>query len=206
MEPENELPFLNAFAQSVNELGSKHGAEYVHRREEGVLGVNPPLVVCGESACRDHAVHMGMQEQVLTPGVQDANETNLSSQSFGVSRYFEHGGRAGAEKQIIQNPGVAQTERVQLLWQGEHDVEVRNVEEFFLSCGEPALASLRLTLRAVPVPAGIMGDGLMTAFGALIDVPSQRRRAAAGDCPQHAQLLIAQPGALVQESVALLVE
>ena len=38
--------------------------------------------------------------------------------------------------------------------QGEYDVEVGDAEEFFLSCGEPALASLCLTLRAVPVPAG----------------------------------------------------
>ena len=40
--------------------------------------MNPPLVVRGETACRDHAVHMWMQEQVLTPGVRDADETNLA--------------------------------------------------------------------------------------------------------------------------------
>jgi hypothetical protein len=58
----------------------------------------------------------------------------------------------------------------------------------------------------VSVPAGVIGDGLLTALGTLIDVPSQSRRATAGDCPQHAQLLVAQPGALVHEAVALLVE
>ena len=89
--------------------------------------------------------------------------------------------------------------------QGEYDVEVWNFEEFLFTRGEPALARLCLTLRTVPVPAGI-SDGLMTALGALIDVPSQRRRAAAGDGPQHAQLLEVQPGALVHEAVALLVE
>jgi hypothetical protein len=46
----------------------------------------------------------------------------------------------------------------------------------------------------------------MTASGALIDVPSQRRRAAAGDCPQRAELLKVQPGALISEAIALLVE
>jgi hypothetical protein len=111
-----------------------------------------------------------MQEQVLSPRVQNADEANLRAQPFWIGRHFEHGVSAGAEKQIVQNPGIAQAERVQLMWQGEHDVEVRNVEEFFLSCCEPALASLCLTLRAVPVPAGIIRDGLMTALGALIDV------------------------------------
>jgi len=90
--------------------------------------------------------------------------------------------------------------------QGEYYVEVRNFEEFPFARGEPALASLCLTLRAVPVPAGIIRDGLMTALGALIDVSSQGRCAAAGDCPQHAQLLEVQPRALVHEAVALLVE
>ena len=65
--------------------------------------------------------------------------------------------------------------------QGEYDVEVRNLEEFFLSCGEPALARLCLTLRTVPVPAGVIRDGLVTALGTLIDVPSQRCGAAASD-------------------------
>jgi hypothetical protein len=46
----------------------------------------------------------------------------------------------------------------------------------------------------------------MTALGTLIDVPSQSRGAAAGDGPQHAQLLKTQPEALLYEAVALLVE
>jgi hypothetical protein len=121
-------------------------------------------------------------------------------------RNFKHGVSAGPEKQIVQNPGIAQAEGIQLVWQGEYDVEVRNVEEFFLSCCEPALASLRLTLRTVPVSARVIRDGLMTALGALIDVAAKRRRSAAGDCSQHAQLLEAQPWALVHEAVALLEE
>jgi hypothetical protein len=46
----------------------------------------------------------------------------------------------------------------------------------------------------------------MTALGALIDVPSQGRRAAASDGPQHGQLLDVQPRALIHETVTLLVE
>jgi len=43
-------------------------------------------------------------------------------------RNFKHGVSAGPEKQIVQNPGIAQAEGIQLVWQGEYDVEVRNVE------------------------------------------------------------------------------
>jgi len=44
--------------------------------------------------------------------VQNAEEANLRTQAFRVCRNFEHGGSAGAEEQIIQGPGVAQTQRV----------------------------------------------------------------------------------------------
>ena len=90
--------------------------------------------------------------------------------------------------------------------QSEYDVEVRDAEEFFLSCGEPALASLCLALWAVPVPAGVIRDGLMIALRTLIDVAAQRGGAAASDCPQHTQLLVVQPGILFNEAITLLAE
>ena len=69
-----------------------------------------------------------MQEQVLPPRVQDTDEPNLRAQSFGIRRHLQHGGGAGAEEQIVQNPGVTQAERIQLMGQGEYDVEVGDVE------------------------------------------------------------------------------
>ena len=90
--------------------------------------------------------------------------------------------------------------------QGEYHVEVGDAEEFFLSCGEPALTSLCLALGTVPVPAGVIRDGLMTALQTLIDVAAQRGGAAASDRPQHTQLLLIQPGVLIDESVTLLAE
>ena len=90
--------------------------------------------------------------------------------------------------------------------QGEYDVEVGEAEEFFLSGAEPALASLCLALWAVPVPAGVIREGLMTALRTLIDMAAQRGRSAASDRPQHTQLLITQPGVLFDEAVTLLAE
>jgi hypothetical protein len=138
--------------------------------------------------------------------VQNADKANLRAQAFGVGRNFEHGGGAGSEEQIVKNPSVAQTQRVQLLRQSKYDMEIGNLEQFLLSRGEPALTSLCLALRAVPISTGVIGDGLMTAVGTLIDVPSQSRCAAAGDSPQYAQLLKVKPGTLIHEAVALLVE
>ena len=90
--------------------------------------------------------------------------------------------------------------------QGEYDVEVGDAEEFCFSCGEPALASLCLALGTVPVPAGVIRDGLMTALRTSIDVAAQRGRSAASDRPQHTQLLVIQPGILFDKTITLLAE
>ena len=46
----------------------------------------------------------------------------------------------------------------------------------------------------------------MTALRTLIDVAAQRGGAAAADRPQHTQLLVIQPGILIDEAVTLLAE
>ena len=46
---------------------------------------------------------------------------------------------------------------------GEDDMKVAGGQQFPLACGKPAFARLALTLGAVPVSAGIIGEGLMAA-------------------------------------------
>ena len=74
--------------------------------------MNPVRGAWFETAGWDDAVEMRMQKQVLPPGVQNAEEANLGAEVFGVGRNFEHGLSAGAEEQIVQQPGIAQTERI----------------------------------------------------------------------------------------------
>ena len=115
-----------------------------------------------------------MQKQVLPPRVQDTDEPDLRAQSFGICRDLQHGGGAGMEEQVVHDPGVTLAKSIQLMRQGEDDVEVGNREKFFFPCGKPALASLRLALWAVSVSAGIIRDGLMTALRTSIDVTAER--------------------------------
>jgi hypothetical protein len=84
--------------------------------------------------------------------VQNADETNLCTQLFWVGRNFEHGGSAGAEEQVIEKPGVAQTPGIQLVRQSEYNMKVWDVEKFLLARGEPAL-------ELVPDISGSAGSG-----------------------------------------------
>ena len=93
----DELSLLVRHAQSIHELGAEHGTERVDGQEEVVFRVNPVFMVRGESTCWNQAVYVGMKEQVLSPGVQDADESNLRAESFWVGRDFEHSRGTGSE-------------------------------------------------------------------------------------------------------------
>ena len=75
----------------------RSGTEYVHGEEEGIFRVNPTFIVGGEAACGNQAVYVRMQEQVLPPGVQDADEPDLRAESLRVGRDFEHGRGTGSK-------------------------------------------------------------------------------------------------------------
>ena len=55
------------------------------------------------------------------------------------------------------------------------------VEQFGLPILEPLRAGERLALRAVPIAAAVVGDALVAAGVALLDVAAERGRAAALD-------------------------
>ena len=64
---------------------------------------------------------------------------------------------------------------------GEHDVEVRHVEQFRLAVLQPLGSCETLALRAVPVAARVVGDALMAAVAAPLDVTAERGGAATLD-------------------------
>ena len=72
--------------------------------------------------------------------------------------------------------------------QREHHVIVRHRQQVGLALGEPLLRRGALALRAVPVAAGVVGDGRMGAVLAARDMAAERRRAAALDRRHHLQL------------------
>src|SRR5450432_4254664 len=100
---------------------------------------------------------MWMQSQVLSPGVQNAQEADLGSKILGVGRNFKHGLSAGTEEQIVEQPWITLTERIQQVGQSEDDMEVGHAEQVLLAPCEPALARLSLTLGTVPVTTGVIG-------------------------------------------------
>src|SRR5215471_11147462 len=104
---------------------------------------------------------MGMQQQVLSPGVQNADHSNLGAQVPGISGYLEQGLSAGGEQQVVKQTWVVHGQDIQLVRHGKNDMEVVGGQKFSLSRRQPALACLCLALGATAISAGVVGDVLM---------------------------------------------
>jgi len=119
--------------------------------------------------------------QVLSPGVQDAEQSDIGAQVLRVASHFQQRCGTDAEEQIVQQPLVLQHERGEFMWQREYDVEVGHGQELGGSRGQPLGASVALALGAVPVATRVIRDGLIPAAKTLIAMASQGRSAATDD-------------------------
>ena len=110
-------------------------------------------MIQGEPAGWDDTVNMRMMQQVLSPGVQHTQESDLCSKVLRIACDFEKRLGAGVEKQSIQGRWVAKRERREFLGQRENDVEVADRQKLPLTRGQPFIARASLALRAMPVAA-----------------------------------------------------
>src|ERR1039457_2930385 len=157
-----------------------------------------------ESARGNGAVNVGMQEQVLSPGMQDADHADLSAQVFAIDGDLEQSLSAGGEQQVVEQTRVLQGQHVEFVGHREHDMEVAGGEKFSLAGRHPALARLRLALGAVPVSARVVRDSLMTATRAGIAMTAQSSGATTQNGTKGFELLKAKAGSIpIQKALAL---
>jgi hypothetical protein len=126
--------------------------------------------------------------QRLTPGVENAQEADLSSQMLWIGCYFQQSGGASFEQKSKQSPFVLPDERSQPVRHAEDEIEIVGREKFLLPRLKPFIPRVGLTLRAMAVAAGVVGDGLKTAAVALIAVTAQSGCPAARNGVQHLDL------------------
>src|SRR5258708_33833554 len=137
---------------------------------------------------------MGMESKLLTPGMQHGEEADFRSEVSRIASDFEKSFRTGAEQQIVDDFLVLQNQWSELRRKREDHMDVARREKFSLPCGDPAFAGRGLTLRAVPVSAGVVRDGgTMPAAGALFEMTAEGGGGAARKGQQHFDVLSAEP-------------
>jgi hypothetical protein len=140
---------------------------------------------------------MRMMLKILTPGMQDGEESDLGAQVLGVRADRSQGLGRRLEEGIVDQGFVLQGERCDFLRQGEDHVEIRAVQELGLSMLDPLRPGERLALRAMPVSARVVGDSLMIAGAALLPMAAKCSGPAGLNRSQHALLRARQGGAVI---------
>ena len=123
-----------------------------------------------------------MELQTLIPAMEHAEEAYLGSEMPGITSDFKQGLGAGVEEQVVDEPFVLQCERGQFAWQSKDRVDIASGQQFPFTRLEPVSARVALASWAMPVSARVVGDpGRLSAAGAAVAMPAQRRGSAAHD-------------------------
>ena len=83
-------------------------------KEESLPARHPPAVY-RQSSSRHDAVQMGMQSQLLAPGMQHRQNPDPGSQVLGIGGDLQQGRRGAAKQQVIEPLRVRLGERVELV-------------------------------------------------------------------------------------------
>ncbi len=127
---------------------------------------------------------MGMEPELLIPGMQHGEEADFRAKVFRIASDFEKCFRTGVEQQIVDDFLVLQSQWSKLRRKCEDHMDVARREKFSLTCGDPAFPGRGLTLRAVSIAAAVIGDGgTMPAASALIQMTAE----CSGTTPRNGQ-------------------
>ena len=88
---------------------------------------------------------------------------------------------AVSEQEVVDGGFVLVRDGANRSRQGEYDVIIGNRQQLRLAFGQPLSCRRALTLRAVAVAAGIVGDAFVRAVLAALDMSAERRSPAGLD-------------------------
>ena len=87
-------------------------------------------VIGGQPTRWDCAVNVRVQEQVLPPGMQNADQADFRAGVFGVGCHLQQGLCAGVEQQIVKQALVIQRQHVEFVGDREDDMEIAGSQQF----------------------------------------------------------------------------
>ena len=83
------LTAVKAF-EAGDELAAEDSAENLAgQKKAGIARMHPTVVIARDATRRNDAVNMRMGEQVLAPGVENAEDANLCDQVPGIGGDFQ---------------------------------------------------------------------------------------------------------------------
>ena len=134
---ELQLAGIKGFLQILQKQATKKASQHSNRQEESGTARDPSISIGRESATGDHAMEVGMMEQVLAPAVKYGEESDLGAEMFGIGGDGAQGLRRGSEENAVDYFLVLVSDGGNRFRHGEDDVEVLSVEDLRLAVLEP---------------------------------------------------------------------
>ena len=131
---------------------------------------------------------VGMMHQRLSPGVEDGDAADRTAEPAWIGGERRHRLGGSLEQDGIDDGLVLESDRGDRCGKCEDDVEIGNRKQVGLTRGEPRGSGCPLTLRTVPIAAGIIGDACRAAVVASLHVAAERLGPARNDRAHHAPL------------------
>ena len=174
--------------EAVEEEPTEQAREHAHRQEEAGLAGDPARSVPRQAAAGNDDVDVRMMGERRAPGVQHGGEADAGSEMLGVGGDGGQRLGGGPEQEIVDRSLVLERDGADRSRQGEDDVVVRSRQKLRLAFGEPLPRRRALTLRAVPVAAGVVGDAFVRTVLAALDMSAERGGPTGLDRRHHLQL------------------
>ena len=174
--------------EPVQEQPAEQARQHAHGQEEAGTARDPARAVGRQAAAGNDDVDVRMMGQRRAPGMQDSGQPDARAQMLGIGgdRGQRLGG--GAEQEIVDGGLVLECDLGDRRRQGEDDVVIGDWQQLGLALGEPLPRRRALTLRAMPIAAGVVGDAFMRAVLAALDVAAERGCATGFDRRHDLQL------------------
>ena len=117
---------------------------------------------------------------LLAPSVEHSEEPDLFSKMLGCGCYFEQGFCSRLEENPVDYALILQSQRSKLLRHGENYVKVRNWQQLAAAISQPPFPGCSLTLRAMPISAGVVGNDAVAAPVARVHMTAENGPATSG--------------------------
>ena len=167
-----QLPIPEEGLETREELAFELIPEGLHPDKEVFLH-SPDLMVRGNAAAGNDAVHMHMVIEFLVPGMEDLNDAGRCAEMLFVGGKFQEGIRAAPVEKAVKQGLVGVKERVELMRQGEYHVEIRGIDHLCPAFINPEFFLDSLAIGAAAVTAGVVVYFDMPAFRALADAVTE---------------------------------
>src|SRR5579862_3109923 len=171
---ELQLTVIESYHETFEEQTPEQARQHSDWQEEAWTASHPAHAVGGDTSARHNAVDVRVVIEALSPGVQDRGEADVGAEMLGIGGDRRERLSRRLEQQTIDLGLVLVGNRTDLRRQSEHDVEVRHRQQLGLARLKPGLRRPPLALRAVPIPAGVVGNARIGAVFASLDVSAER--------------------------------